>query len=39
MKFKVVIWELDPDKAHGLDGFTIHFYRLCWNTIKYDLLE
>ena len=27
------------DKAPGLDGFTIHFYRACWNVIKLDLLR
>ena len=34
-----VIWAMEPDKALGLDGFSIHFYRLCWNIIKYDLLR
>eukprot|EP00253_Pinus_taeda_P023626 PITA_23626 len=28
---------MDSDKAPGLDGFTIHFYKVCWDIIKYDL--
>jgi ribonuclease HI/exonuclease III len=34
-----VIWSMDPDKAPGPDGFTIHFYRICWNIIKSDLIR
>ena len=30
---------MDPDKAPGPDGFTIHFYRICWNIIKPDLIR
>jgi len=29
---------MEPDKAPGPDGFSIHFYRLCWEIIKSDLL-
>ena len=25
-----VIWKMEPEKAPGLDGFSIHFCRLCW---------
>eukprot|EP00253_Pinus_taeda_P006725 PITA_06725 len=32
-----VIWAMDADKAPGPDGFTIHFYKACWNIIKEDL--
>ena len=32
-----VIWAMEPDKAPGPDGFSIHFYRVCWNIIKHDL--
>jgi len=28
------IWDLDLDKAPGLDGFTISFYRSLWLMIK-----
>ena len=28
---------MEPDKALGLDGFSIHFYRVCWNVIKSDI--
>ena len=33
------LWSMDPDKAPGLDGFSAHFYRLCWDIIKVDLLR
>eukprot|EP00253_Pinus_taeda_P031381 PITA_31381 len=32
-----LIWSMDSDKAPGSDGFTIHFYKVCWDIIKYDL--
>jgi hypothetical protein len=31
------IWSLGQDKAPGLDGFSIHFFKSFWETIKYDL--
>jgi hypothetical protein len=34
-----IIWSMAPDKAPGLDGFTIHFYRICWNINKSDLIR
>jgi len=34
-----VIWSMDPDKAPGPDGFTIHFYKMCWDIIKVDFLK
>ena len=34
-----VIWGMEPDKAHGPYGFSIHFYRICWSIIKSDLLR
>ena len=34
-----VIWAMEPDKAPGPDGFSIHFYRVCWNYINFDLLR
>ena len=34
-----VIWGMEPDKAHGMDGFSIHFYRVCWLVIKHDFLH
>eukprot|EP00253_Pinus_taeda_P012435 PITA_12435 len=30
---------MDSDKAPGPDGFTIHFYKMCWDIIKTDLLK
>jgi hypothetical protein len=35
---KAVVYQFDPDKSPGLDGFTLHFYRNCWEIIKKDLL-
>jgi len=32
-----VIWSMESDKAPGPDGFTIHFYKVCYNIIKIDL--
>ena len=34
-----VIWAMEPDKAPCPDGFSIHFFKLCWNFIKFDLLR
>jgi len=34
-----IVWSMDPDKAPGPDGFTIHFYRICWEIIKIDLFR
>ena len=28
-----------PDKAPGPDGFSIHFYKVCWTVIRKDLLR
>eukprot|EP00253_Pinus_taeda_P031968 PITA_31968 len=34
-----IVWSMDPDKAPSPDGFSIHFYRICWEIIKYDLFR
>eukprot|EP00253_Pinus_taeda_P001699 PITA_01699 len=34
-----IVCSMQPDKAPGPDGFSIHFYRLCWEIIKSDLLR
>ena len=34
-----VIWAMESDKAPGLDGFSFHFYRVCWSIIKSDLFR
>ena len=33
-----VVWDMESDKAPGPDGFYFHFYKVCWNIIKTDLL-
>ena len=30
---------MEPDMAPGPDGFSIHFYRLCWEIIKSDFMR
>ena len=32
-----VIWSMELDKPPGPDGFTVHFYKTCWDIIKFDL--
>jgi len=34
-----VIWSMEPDKAQGPDGFSIQFYKTCWDTIKSNLVR
>ena len=34
-----IFWSMEPDKAPRPDGFSIHFYRICWELIKLDLLR
>lgn len=36
---KVAIWDLVGDKAPGLDGFPIAFYKECWDVIKGVLMR
>eukprot|EP00253_Pinus_taeda_P010319 PITA_10319 len=33
------IRSMPNDKAPGSDGFTINFYKACWNTVKQDVWE
>lgn len=37
-EIKSAIFYLHPEKAPGPDGFTGHFFRSCWDTVKLDLL-
>ena len=34
-----VIWSMELDKAPGPYGFSFHFYTVCWNVIRKDLLR
>ncbi|KAG6487840.1 hypothetical protein ZIOFF_056576 [Zingiber officinale] len=36
---KQVVWEMHEDGVAGLDGFSVAFYKECWETIKEDVLE
>lgn len=35
---KKVMWSLDGNKATGPDGFSIAFYKACWDVIRGDLM-
>lgn len=35
---KKVVWFLDGDKALWPDGFTLAFYKACWDVIQTDLM-
>lgn len=34
-----VIHSCDGDKAPGPDGFSMQFYKVCWETLKEDLMQ
>ena len=34
-----IVWSMEPEKSPRPDGFSIHFYRKCWELIKPDLLR
>lgn len=36
---KKAVWLLDGNKVPGPDGFTIVFYKTCWEVIKEDLMQ
>lgn len=36
---KEVVFSMDKDKSLGLDGFSMHFYQVCWDIIKDDLMK
>lgn len=38
-EMKRVVWSKDDDKALGLDGFTMAFFKSCWDIVKGDPME
>lgn len=34
-----MVWSIEDDKAPGLDGFTMTFFKECWDIIKKDLMD
>ncbi|XP_026399241.1 uncharacterized protein LOC113295102 [Papaver somniferum] len=38
-EIKQVVFDLGADSAPGPDGFSVCFYRHCWDTIKEDLIK
>lgn len=37
-EIKEAIWMSDSEKILGPDGFNMRFFKVCWNSIKEDLL-
>ena len=35
---KAVLFDLDPSKAPGPDGYSALFFQSCWDTIKFDIM-
>lgn len=38
-KVKKVVWSMESDKAPDPDGFTLVFYKACWEVIREDLMQ
>ena len=36
---RLVVFQLNKEKAYGLDGLSLALYKKCWNEIKEDLLR
>lgn len=33
------VWDCEGTKSAGPDGFSLEFYRVCWDTVKEDLMQ
>lgn len=38
-KVKKVVWSIEDEKALGPDGFSMAFFKRCWEVIKKDLMD
>ncbi|KAG6507101.1 hypothetical protein ZIOFF_032442 [Zingiber officinale] len=38
-EIKQVVWDIHQDGVAGPDGFSVAFYKECWETIKEDVFE
>lgn len=38
-EFKKVVWKFENDKSAELDGFSMAFYKECWDILKGDILK
>jgi hypothetical protein len=38
-ELKEALFQIERNKAAGLDGFPIEFYQVCWKIIKEDIVE
>lgn len=36
---KKVVWSIEDDKALGPDGFTMAFFKHCWEVVKTDIMD
>ncbi|KAL0313791.1 UNVERIFIED_CONTAM: hypothetical protein Sangu_2223500 [Sesamum angustifolium] len=36
---KCAVFDISPDSAAGPDGFSAHFFQVCWDIIGEDLFE
>lgn len=36
---KKVAWSIEDDKASGFDGFTMAFFKQCWDVVKMDIMD
>ena len=34
-----VLKEMEGDKAHGFDGFTVAFFHKCWSVVEKDVMD
>lgn len=38
-ELKEIVFSISPDSTASPDGFSAHFFQICWELISYDLLE
>lgn len=36
---RATVFSMDKDKSLGSDGFYMHFYQVCWDILKSDLMK
>lgn len=38
-EIKNVVWSIEDDKALGPDGFSMAFFKACWDVVKRDIID
>lgn len=38
-EIKNVVWSIEDDKTSGPDGFSMAFFKMCWEVVKMDVLD